>query len=84
MALRDRLRRLEHAAEEETILIPQRDGTVKRFPPSSGEEALINLMMDRLAAGEDATPEHPMIEAVRNSSEPKWAGSVCAANDPAG
>jgi hypothetical protein len=81
VALKGRLRRLEHAAEEEMIVIPQRDGTVKRFPSSAGEEALINLM-DRLGAGEDAPPEHSMIEAVRNASEPKWAGSVYAANDP--
>jgi hypothetical protein len=38
--------------------------------------------MNRLGAGEDAPPEHPLIEAVRNSSEPKWAASFYAVNDP--
>jgi hypothetical protein len=38
--------------------------------------------MDRLGAGDDAPPEHPMIAAVRNSSEPKWQNSLWAANDP--
>ena len=38
--------------------------------------------MDRIGAGEDAPPEHPLMEAARNSSEAKWAGSFFAANDP--
>jgi len=52
------------------IAIPQTDGTVKRFPQSAGMDAFMNLM-DRSGAGEDAPPEHPMIEAARNSSDPK-------------
>lgn len=70
MGLRDKLRKLERAAQEEMIAIPQTDGTVKRFPQSAGMDAFMNLM-DRSGAGEDAPPEHPMIEAARNSSDPK-------------
>jgi hypothetical protein len=81
VGLRGWLKRLERAAEEEMIVIPQRDGTVKRFPASEGVDAYMNLM-ERLGAGEDAPPEHPLIAAVRNSSEPKWAASFYAVNDP--
>ena len=83
MGLRDKLRRLERAAEEEMLVIPQKDGTIARFPASEGMEAFMNLM-DRLGAGEDAPPEHPLIAAARNSSDPKWSESFfyAAAGDP--
>jgi hypothetical protein len=80
VGLRGWVKRLEHAAREEMIEIPQRDGTVARFPRSAGMDAYMNLM-DRLGAGEDAPPEHPLIEAVRNSSDPKWSESFFAVND---
>ena len=69
MSLWHRLRNLERAAEGETIVIPQLDGTVKRYPQTAGMDAFINLM-DRMGAGEDAPLEHPLIAAARNSSEP--------------
>jgi hypothetical protein len=34
--------------------------------------------MDRLGAGEDAPPEHPLIEAARNSSDTEWSRSFFA------
>ncbi|HET7270266.1 MAG TPA: hypothetical protein VFI90_04190 [Rubrobacter sp.] len=80
MALWARLRKLEQAAEEEIIAIPQQDGTLKRFPQSAGMDAYMNLM-DRMVAGEDAPPEHLLIEAVKNSSDPTWAESFYAMND---
>lgn len=80
MGLRDRLRKLEEAAEGEVLVIPQRDGTEARFAPGAGEEAFMNLM-ERMGAGEDAPPEHPLIAAARNSSDPKWSGSFFAAGD---
>ena len=79
--MRNRVKRLERAVEEEVISIPQKDGTVRRFPQSAGLEAFTNLM-DRLGAGDEAPPEHPLIEAARNSSEAKWAQSFYAVNDP--
>jgi hypothetical protein len=39
MGIRERLRHLEAAAEAQMIVIPQRDGTVARFPQSEGMEA---------------------------------------------
>ncbi len=77
MGLRDRLRRLELEAEGVMIVIAQKDGTVARFPLSDAEEAFINCM-ERLCAGEDAPPEHPLIAAVRNSSDPKWSKGIYA------
>jgi hypothetical protein len=81
VGIRGRLRKLESAAQEEMIVIPQRDGTVARFPAEEGMEAYMNLMA-RLGAGEDAPPEHPLIAAARNSSEPEWARSFFAVNNP--
>jgi hypothetical protein len=80
VGLRNRLRRLEQEAEEEMITIPQKDGTVRRFPQSAAADAYMNLM-DRLGAGEDAPPEHSLVAAARNSSESKWSDSFYAAND---
>jgi hypothetical protein len=79
--LRDRLPKLERDSEEEMIVIPQKDGTVRRFPPEAGMEAFINHM-DRLGAGEDAPLEYPLIEAARNSSAPEWSRSFFATDDP--
>jgi len=59
----------------EMIHIPQQDGSVKRFPRSAVRDAYANLM-DRLGAGEDAPPEHPLLEAARNSSDPAWFQSA--------
>jgi len=82
VGIRERLRRLEERAEGEVIVIPQREGPA-RFPKEAAKEAFVNLM-DRLGAGEDAPPEHPMIAAVRNSDDEKWAASFYNASDPEG
>jgi hypothetical protein len=79
--LKGRIRKLEEELTGEMITIPQRDGTLRRFPPGAGKDALLNFI-DRIGAGEDAPPEHPLMEAARNSSEPKWAGSFFAVEDP--
>jgi hypothetical protein len=80
VSLKDRLRNLACEAEEEMLVIPLQDGPVKRFPSSAGMEAYINLM-ERLGAGEEAPPEHSLIEAARNSSGSKWSESFYAVND---
>lgn len=71
--LRSRLRRLERVAEGELITIPQPDGTVAKFPASAYRDAFLNAM-DRLGAGENAPPRHPLLIAAQNSSDPKWRG----------
>ncbi len=82
MGLRSWVKRLERDAQGEMIEIPQKDGTVARFPQPAGMDAFINLM-DRMGAGQDAPPEHPLIAAARNSSEPGWSESIYAVEDPA-
>ena len=78
--MRSWIKRLERVAGEEMIVIPQKDGTVKRFPASAKKDAYLNLC-ERLGAGEDAPPEHPLLAAARNSSDWWWAQSVYA-EDP--
>jgi hypothetical protein len=74
MGLRDKLRRLERASREELVDMPQQDGTVARFPKSAYKEAFLNAT-DRLGAGEDAPPRHPLLEAATNTSDPRWRTS---------
>jgi hypothetical protein len=70
MGLRGRLRRLEREAEEEMIVVPQKDGTARRFPREAGMDALLSLIDGR---------DHPLAQAARDSSDPKWASSwYCA------
>ena len=72
MGLRDKLKRLERARRKEMIAIPQKDGSVARFPQSAARDAYANLCA-RLGAGENAPPEHPLLTAARNSSDPAWS-----------
>jgi hypothetical protein len=44
---------------------------VARFPRSAYREAFLNAV-DRIGAGEDAPPRHPLVGAARNSSDPRW------------
>ncbi len=81
MGLRNRLRRLEREAEREMLTVRQKDGTVRRFPAGAAEAAFVNLMAG-MGAGDEAPPEHPLIDAVRNSSEPDWLGSFFALEEP--
>ncbi len=73
MGLRDELHRLRREAEGGLISIPQRDGTVRRFPESDLAAAFLNAL-DR-ERGEDV-PEHPLSSAARNSPDPQWRDSV--------
>ena len=81
MGIRAKIKRLERLAEGEMVTVPQQDGTVAKFPQSALRDAMANLF-DRLGAGKDAPPEHPLIEAARNSSDPNWTSSFFAVNDP--
>ena len=76
MGLRGRLNRLERDARKELVEIPQRDGTVKRFPQSALMGAFLYLV--DVAVGGASLPEEPEIfEALRNAREPaeKWMGT---------
>ncbi len=78
--MRSRLRRLERRAEGEMIFIPQQGGPPAKFPQSAYADAYVNIM-ERLGAGEDAPPEHPLIQAARNSSDHWWRNSVYATDE---
>ena len=74
LGLRDKLKRLERLAEGEMLVIPQLDGSVARFPASAAEAAFVNAMA-RFGDEENAPPEHPLLAAARNSSDPQWRNS---------
>lgn len=75
--MRRRLRKAERDAKRDYIRIPLVDGTVAKFPQSAAADAYVNVM-ERLGAGEDAPPEHPLCAAARNSSDRWWRESVYA------
>jgi hypothetical protein len=81
LGLKEQLERLKRAARGEEIRIPQRDGTVARFPESAASAAYLNWL-ERMGAGEGAPPEHPMLAAVRNSTDPEWQQSAYMVEDP--
>ena len=75
MALRDRLKRLQRLSEGEMVVIPQVDGSIKRFPPSDLEAAFVNEC--KRLRGEDL-PVHPLTAAAANSSSAEWNRSAFA------
>jgi hypothetical protein len=73
MGLRARMRRLERAAEEEMVVIPQQDGTVRRFPADVVfPEAFLHETGRWKAAhrGEPVPERHPLIDALRKAKDP--------------
>ena len=79
MGLRGWIKRLERGSAEELISIPQVDGSVKRFSEADLKAAFLNGI-DRATAEreEDRPPEHPLLIAAKNSSDPKWRNSFYA------
>jgi hypothetical protein len=70
-----RLKRLLKLAEGNVISIPQRDGTVAKFPESALGDAYVNAV--RRTCGEDV-PEQALSRAARNSPDPAWRDSLVA------
>lgn len=75
MGLKERLRRLERAAEGPIVTISQRDGTVKRFPERDLQPAFMDALDRSLGRYEPDSSEHPVCAAARNSSDPAWRDS---------
>ncbi len=73
--MRGRLRRLEQAAKQNYVSIPQQQGPPARFPPSATKEAFMRSLA-RLK-GEDVS-EHPLSTAAATSSDSCWRGSFVA------
>lgn len=65
------------------ITIAQQDGTVAKFAPDAARDAYVNVCARMRASyrGDELPPEHPLLEAVRNSSDPAWLRSFYA-TDP--
>ena len=80
MALKGRVEKLGRDSKRQMI-VPQKDGGVARLPRSEYAKAYKNAW-DRLGAGVNAPPEHPLITAARNSSDPKWRGHFDLCDDP--
>ena len=76
MGLRDRLRRLEREAEGEMVFVPQKDGTMKRFPQGALQESFM-VNMKRLRSGD--VPHHPLGVAAAESPDPEWSRSLYSA-----
>ena len=71
MALRDRLRNLEQAAEKDLLIIPLRDGTTARFREDAFMECLVHES-DRGRAhhfGNPVPPAHPLVDALREAED---------------
>ena len=73
MGLRDAVRRLQKRAEGPLVVIPQEDGTVRRFPQSQLAGA---YLIANAREGGLTRDDHPLCQAARNSSDPKWRESV--------
>jgi hypothetical protein len=71
LGLIDRLRRVARESKEHMVAIPQKDGTVARFPQSALKEAFL-CNLERARGGEHIPPEHPLTTAIRDSTDPKW------------
>jgi hypothetical protein len=71
MGIRDRLRRLERAADEELITFELKDGTVARFPERAFTECFMHEYERgrRHHDGEDPGPAHPMVDALRDAKD---------------
>jgi hypothetical protein len=81
MAYRGRIRRLENQSGL-FILIPQPDGTVRRFPKSALGDAYVSNL--RRACGEDI-PEHPLTTAAKLSGNPeRYIGTLLGDAEPGG
>ena len=75
LALRDQLRRLETAAGGGMVAIPQRNGTVVRFPATALQEAFL-INTQRLRG--EAVPPHALAVAAAQSPDLEWARSAFA------
>ena len=79
MGFRDKIKKLERLAERDVIEIPQKAGSVARFPQSAYKEAFLrNIAILRARANREEPPEpHPLSLAVRDAAHREsWHDSV--------
>jgi hypothetical protein len=75
MGKRGWIKRLEREARGEMIAIPQKDGTVARFPGSDLAPAYLEALDRAVGSSDPEEPWHPLCAAARNSSDPAWRNS---------
>jgi len=78
MGLRDKMRRLERAAEENLVAVELEDGTTARFREEEIFPECFLHEFDRGKRhydGEDPGPAHPFIEALRRAANPEAIAS---------
>ena len=73
MAFKSWLRKIERGYRGKMIAIPQQDGTIARFREKDLADAYLSAHYRVL--GRDV-PDHPLSQACRRSSDPKWRESV--------
>ncbi len=81
MAIKSRLRSLEHKAGEDMTAIPQPGGRVERFTEREMAAAFLNAFYREVGRA-SALEEHPACTAARNSSEAAWRNSVFVGDPP--
>ena len=57
---------------------------MRRFPAEALQEAFINGIERVTANPQDRPPEHPLLEAARNSSDSEWRNSFYAIDEDLG
>ena len=82
MAFRDRLRRLQREARGDEVIIPQVDGTVKRFPQRELRAAFLEDVDRTAGRVGPEVPVHPILTALRSSSDPAPLGLFMGGGDP--
>ncbi len=71
--IRNWIRRLERATQDDQLSIPQKDGTIAQFPADAALEAF-RLEAERFRAihrGEDPGEAHPLTVAKRSARHPQ-------------
>ncbi len=81
MAFRDRLRRLRRLSKGDEVVIPQRDGTTRRFPEAALREAFLEDLDRTLGRVDPDTPVHPLVTAIANSDDHTWTRSFFAGGE---
>ena len=60
------------------MVVPQRDGTVKRFPEGDLAPALLDAFDRAVGRKGPGEPRHPLCAAARNSPDAAWRDSFIA------
>ena len=76
--MRSWVKKLERANQSEQLVIPQKDGTVAKFPQEAVPQAFTHeaSRMRAIYRGEDPGEAHPLTAAKRNARHPGEFGTI--------